>query len=83
MHYVAHVGHRFDIVIIILIDIDNGILLRFIHSNGRRLLFILMYVHIFKGIYYNRYSNNNITWLIGRIIYILLILIAFLGYVLP
>jgi len=83
MHYVAHVGHRFDIVIIILIDIENGILLRFIHSNGRRLLFILMYVHIFKGIYYNRYSNNNITWLIGRIIYILLILIAFLGYVLP
>ena len=58
-------------------------ILRFIHCNGRSLLFIFVYLHIFKGIYYNRYRRNGWTWIIGRTIYVLIIIIAFLGYVLP
>jgi len=57
--------------------------MRFIHCNGRRLLFLMVYAHIFKGIYYNRFSINKLTWMIGTVIYLMIILIAFLGYVLP
>jgi len=70
-------------VVRILIDLDSGLILRFIHCNGSSLLFLVIYLHIFKGIYYNSYSSNKITWLIGCVVYLFLILIAFLGYVLP
>jgi len=83
IHYVSHVDHRFNILIRVLIDIDSGILLRFMHCNGRRLLFFIMYLHIFKGIFYRSYTKNRVTWLSGRIIYLIIIIIAFLGYVLP
>jgi len=64
-------------------ELDSGSILRFIHCNGRSLLFLIMYLHIFKGLYYNSYSTNKITWLLGCIVYILIIFVAFLGYVLP
>jgi len=83
IHYVAHINHRFSIMISILIDLDSGLILRFIHCNGRSILFLVIYLHIFKGLYYNSYNSNKITWLIGCIAYLLLMLIAFLGYVLP
>lgn len=57
--------------------------LRFCHCNGSRLIFLLVYIHIYKGMYYSRYRNNNLTWLSGSIIYLLIIFVAFLGYVLP
>lgn len=61
IHYVAHVDHSFRIVTAIVQDLRNGVIIRFLHCNGRRLLFLFMYIHIFKGIYYNRYTTNGIT----------------------
>ena len=83
MHYVRSRSISFSTVVSIMIDVDRGTLLRYMHCNGSRLLFLIVYLHIFKGIYYNRYDSNKWTWVRGCIVYVLLILTAFLGYVLP
>jgi len=83
IHYVPHIRHRFSMVFNIMVDLEGGSVLRFMHCNGSRLLFLIIYLHIFKGMYYNSYSTNKSTWLFGCAAYILMILIAFLGYVLP
>jgi len=70
-------------VISVIINLEYGSVMRFIHCNGSRLIFLTVYAHIFKGIYYNRYCGNKATWVVGTLIYLTIILVAFLGYVLP
>ena len=61
IHYVAHTDKRFEMVISVIINLEYGSVMRFIHCNGRRLIFLTVYAHIFKGIYYNRYCGNKAT----------------------
>jgi len=83
IHYVPQTLYRFRMIMSLIFDVESGLLIRFIHCNGSRLLFITVYLHIFKGIYYNRYRRNKGVWMIGTVIYVTMILVAFLGYVLP
>jgi len=65
-------------------DVNNGWLLRYLHANGASLFFFVVYVHIFRGLYYGSYqSPRAITWCAGVVIFILMMATAFLGYVLP
>lgn len=72
----------FDRVIHIIRDVNYGWLLRILHANGARIFFILIYIHIGRGIYYGSYRFEK-TWLRGVTIFLLRIATAFLGYVLP
>jgi len=83
IHYISSTDLSFGIINSIITDLKGGSILRFIHCNGSRIIFICLYIHIFKGIFYKRFNTNVLTWLSGSIIYVLLILISFLGYVLP
>ncbi|VEL10423.1 unnamed protein product [Protopolystoma xenopodis] len=58
-------------------------LLRFLHLWGARLLFVCLFVHMGRGIYYSRYSKNPIMWSLGVVLYVLIMAEAFLGYLLP
>jgi len=82
IHYSNHLYFTFERISHISRDVSNGWLLRIIHSNGASLFFILMYLHIGRGIYYSSF-HLIIPWISGLIIILLLIITAFLGYVLP
>jgi ubiquinol-cytochrome c reductase cytochrome b subunit len=65
-------------------NLDNGWLMRYIHSNGASFFFIVVYVHIIRGLYYGSYKEpRNFLWLIGSLILTCMIITAFFGYVLP
>ena len=84
MHYTAHVDLAFHSVQHLMRDVPNGWLLRYLHQNGQSLFFIVVYMHIFRGLYYTSYSQpREAVWLIGVIILLLMILTRFIGYVLP
>jgi ubiquinol-cytochrome c reductase cytochrome b subunit len=84
MHYVPHIDMAFLSVEHIMRDVNNGWLLRYLHANGASLFFFVVYVHIFRGLYYGSYqSPRAITWCAGVVIFILMMATAFLGYVLP
>lgn len=83
IHYIPNIDLAFDSVESIIRDVHNGWLLRYLHANTASFFFIFIYCHIARGLYYGSYkSPRTITWTIGVIILILLIAIAFLGYVL-
>jgi len=84
MHYVGHIDLAFNSVEHIMRDVNNGWLLRYAHANGASMFFIAVYTHIGRGLFYNSYLYpREFTWLIGVVIVILMILTAFMGYVLP
>jgi ubiquinol-cytochrome c reductase cytochrome b/c1 subunit len=84
MHYVANANLAFDSVEKIMRDVNYGWLIRFIHSNGASMFFIAVYVHIFRGLYFGSYkAPRELLWILGVIIYILMMATAFFGYVLP
>ena len=84
MHYVPHVDHAFASVERIMRDVNYGWLLRYVHSNGASMFFLATYIHIFRGIYYGSYKEpREMIWLLGCILFFLLIATAFMGYVLP
>ncbi|HEX3675507.1 MAG TPA: cytochrome b N-terminal domain-containing protein [Rhizomicrobium sp.] len=84
MHYVANADLAFDSVEKIMRDVNYGWLIRFIHSTGASMFFIAVYVHIFRGLYFGSYkAPREILWILGVIIYILMMATAFFGYVLP
>ncbi len=84
MHYTPNVLEAFDSVEHIMRDVNNGWLLRYLHSNTASAFFFLVYLHIGRGIYYGSYkAPRTLVWVIGTIILILMIATAFLGYVLP
>ncbi|KIN92831.1 hypothetical protein M404DRAFT_17375 [Pisolithus tinctorius Marx 270] len=84
MHYQAHVDFAFNSVEHIMRDVNNGWIIRYIHANVASFFFIFVYGHIGRNIYYGSYKSPRIlVWSIGVIILILMMAIAFLGYVLP
>ena len=84
MHYTPEATLAFDSVEHIMRDVNYGWLLRYLHSNGASMFFLAAYVHMFRGIYYGSYkSPREVLWILGVIIYLLMIATAFMGYVLP
>jgi ubiquinol-cytochrome c reductase cytochrome b subunit len=84
MHYTPEATMAFDSVEHIMRDVDSGWLLRYLHSNGASMFFIAVYVHMFRGLYYGSYkAPREVLWILGVIIYLLMIMTAFMGYVLP
>ncbi len=84
MHYTPHVDLAFASVEHIMRDVNGGWAMRYIHANGASLFFLAVYIHIFRGLYYGSYkAPREITWVIGMVIYLLMMGTAFMGYVLP
>lgn len=84
MHYTPNVDLAFVSVEHIMRDVNYGWLLRYIHANVASFFFIFVYAHIGRGLYYGSYkAPRTLTWSIGVIMLVLMMGIAFLGYVLP
>jgi ubiquinol-cytochrome c reductase cytochrome b/c1 subunit len=84
MHYVPHVDYAFNSVEYIMRDVNYGWLMRYLHANGASMFFIAVYIHIFRGMYYGSYkAPREVLWLLGVIIFLLMMATAFMGYVLP
>ena len=84
MHYTPSVSEAFNSVEHIMRDVNNGWFLRYLHANGASFFFIFVYLHMGRGLYYGSYrSPRTLLWSIGVVIYILMMAIAFIGYVLP
>lgn len=84
MHYSASTATAFDSVEHIMRDVNSGWLLRYMHSNGASFFFIAVYLHIFRGMYYGSYkAPRELLWILGCIIFLLMMATAFMGYVLP
>ena len=84
MHYNPSVLEAFNSVEHIMRDVNNGWLIRYLHSNTASAFFFLVYLHIGRGMYYGSYkAPRTLVWAIGTIILIVMIATGFLGYVLP
>jgi len=84
MHYQPHVDFAFSSVEHIMRDVNAGYIIRYCHANVASFFFIFVYAHIGRGLYYGSYRSPRVLlWSIGVIILILMMAIAFLGYVLP
>jgi len=84
MNYTPHVDYAFNSVERIMRDVNYGWLIRYIHMNGASFFFIVVYIHIFRGMYYGSYkAPREILWGLGVIILLLMMATAFMGYVLP
>ena len=84
MHYTAHVDFAFNSVEHIMRDVNYGWLLRYIHAVGASMFFVVVYIHIFRGLYYGSYkSPREVLWWLGIVILLLMMATAFMGYVLP
>ena len=84
MQYTPHVDFAFGSVERIMRDVNYGWLIRYLHSNGGSMFFFVVYVHIFRGLYYGSYKNpRELLWILGVVIFILMMATAFMGYVLP
>ncbi|CAN5317240.1 cytochrome b N-terminal domain-containing protein [soil metagenome] len=84
MHYRADAGIAFDSVEHIMRDVNAGWFLRYAHANGASMFFIVVYLHIFRGLFYGSYKPpREMIWLLGVVIFLLMMATAFMGYVLP
>jgi ubiquinol-cytochrome c reductase cytochrome b subunit len=84
MHYVPNASMAFDSVESIMRDVNYGWLMRYIHSTGASMFFLAVYIHMFRGLYYGSYkAPRELIWIIGVLIYVLMMATAFFGYVLP
>ncbi|MDR3514637.1 MAG: cytochrome b N-terminal domain-containing protein [Azospirillaceae bacterium] len=84
MNYTDNTLLAFTSVERIMRDVNYGWLLRYIHMNGASMFFIVVYIHVFRGLYYGSYkSPREILWMLGVVILILMMATAFMGYVLP
>jgi len=84
MHYTADAGLAFASVEHIMRNVNYGWLIRYIHAVGASMFFLAVYVHMFRGLYYGSYkAPREILWILGVIIYLLMVITAFMGYVLP
>jgi quinol-cytochrome oxidoreductase complex cytochrome b subunit len=84
MQYTPHQDFAFDSVERIMRDVNYGWLLRYVHMNGGSFFFIVVYIHIFRGLYYGSYKEpRELLWIIGVTLLLLMMAAAFLGYVLP
>jgi len=84
MHYTPHIDMAFSSVEHIMRDVNNGWLIRYLHANGASMFFIVVYAHMFRGLYYGSYMNpRGRLWASGVIMFLLMMATAFMGYVLP
>jgi len=84
MHYTPHTSMAFDSVEHIMRDVNYGWLIRYVHATGASMFFIAVYIHMLRGLYYGSYkAPREILWILGVIIYILMMAAGFMGYVLP
>ena len=84
MHYTAHVDLAFNSVEHIMRDVNYGWAIRYAHANGASMFFIMVYLHIARGLYYGSYTKpREMVWGVGVIILIAMMATAFIGYVLP
>lgn len=84
MHYKATPALAFDSVVSLMNNVPYGWLIRYAHSNGASLFFIVVYLHIARGLYYGSYQPmRRLLWLSGMVIFLILMGTAFIGYVLP
>jgi ubiquinol-cytochrome c reductase cytochrome b subunit len=84
MHYVPYLDYAFLSVEHIMRNVNYGWLLRYVHANGASLFFIVVYIHIFRGLFFGSFMHpRQLLWIVGVIIFILMIVTAFFGYVLP
>lgn len=84
MHYTPHTSLAFDSVEHIMRDVNWGWFLRYAHANGASMFFVVVYIHIFRGLYYGSYkAPRELLWMLGVVIVLLMMATAFMGYVLP
>ena len=80
MHYTPHIYLAFLSVEHIMRDVEGGWLLRYMHANGASMFFIVVYIHMFRGLYYGSYASpRELLWCVGVIILLLMIITAFIG----
>ncbi|MEX2617344.1 MAG: cytochrome b N-terminal domain-containing protein [Alphaproteobacteria bacterium] len=84
MQYTPHVDHAFESLERIRRDVNYGWLIQYIHMNGASMFFIVVYIHMFRGLYYGSYkAPRELLWMLGVVILLLMMATAFMGYVLP
>ena len=84
MHYAANGAIAFDSVEHIMRDVNGGWFLRYAHATGASMFFVVAYIHIFRGLYYGSYkAPREMVWLLGVVIFLLMMATGFMGYVLP
>src|SRR5216683_1528437 len=84
MHYTPEATMAFKSVESIVRDVNYGWLLRNIHASGASMFFLAVYIHMFRGLYYGSYKEpREILWILGVLIYLLIMATGFMGYVLP
>ena len=84
INYSPHTDYAFWSVEHLMRDVNYGWLLRYMHANGASMFFILVYIHMFRGLYFGSYkAPRELLWIIGVIIYLCMMGTAFMGYVLP
>ena len=84
MNYAANTGIAFGSVERIMRDVNYGWLLRYMHANGASMFFIAVYIHMYRGLYYGSYKRpRELLWILGVVIFLLMMATAFMGYVLP
>ena len=84
MHYTPHADMAFDSVERLTRDVNWGWMLRYLHMNGASMFFIAVYIHIFRGMYYGSYKKpRELLWILGVLIFLLMMATAFMGYTLP
>nr|WAP91484.1 cytochrome b [Opisthoteuthis massyae] len=82
MHYTSCIEMAFDSVVHIMRDVNYGWMLHYIHMNGASFFFICLYIHVGRGLYYSLYMQI-VTWNVGVVLFMLVMMTAFVGYVLP
>jgi len=84
MHYNSNADTAFASVEHIMRDVNGGWFLRYLHANGASFFFVVVYLHIFRGLYYCSYkAPREMVWMLGLVIFLLMMATAFMGYVLP
>jgi len=84
MHYAPNATLAFDSTEHIMRDVNFGWMLRYAHANGASAFFVVIYIHIFRGLFFGSYkAPREMIWLLGVVIYLLMMATGFLGYVLP
>jgi ubiquinol-cytochrome c reductase cytochrome b subunit len=84
MHYVPNADLAFNSVEKIMRDVNYGWLIRYLHANGASMFFLAVYLHMFRSLYYGSYkAPREVLWILGMLIYVLMMATAFFGYVLP
>ena len=84
MHYTPEATMAFSSVEHIMRDVNYGWMLRYLHANGASMFFLAVYIHMFRGLYYGSYkAPREVLWILGVIIFLLMMATGFMGYVLP